>query len=267
MLQSNLVNREASGVAKTSHHSPGTFHTSQNGRDNVLSEGISCRKDISRDNTSTCMPRFQPAQLNRFLRLDPRRTVLHGVCVLGAGVIGASPPMLVGLVIDKLFRPDAPDSSIWLWWTIPALLLGSLLFAGFSYGSAYLSSVVSENAANRFQVELYRHLQRLSADFYQLNRVGEVTSRLTQDINRGIRPLYTHIVDLSSGIIMLVTAAAAIAWVSPVLLGVFLALFTLDVFIGLRALPRIYRNFQQLQDDNGALNARFCSRSRSCVCP
>jgi ABC-type multidrug transport system fused ATPase/permease subunit len=202
------------------------------------------------------MPRSPSARLNRFLRLDPGRTVLHGACILGAGVIGASPPLLVGLAIDHLFRPEAPASA-WLWWAVPGLVIGSLLLAAFSYGSAYLGAVVSENAANRFQVELYRHLQRLSADFYQLNRVGEVASRLTQDVNCGIRPLYTHITALVSGVVMLVTAAVAIGWVSPVLLGVFMALFALDVLIGLRALPRIYRNFQQLQDDNGALNAQI----------
>jgi ABC-type multidrug transport system fused ATPase/permease subunit len=203
------------------------------------------------------MPRIQLARLTRFLHLDPKRTALHAVCVLGAGVIGASPPLLVGWVIDHLFLPDAPDASSWLWWALPAFVAGSLLYAAFSYGSDYLAAVVSETAANRFQVDLYRHLQRLGADFYQLNRVGEVGSRLTQDIDRGIRPLYTHLVALASGGVMLITTAVALAWVSPVLLGVFAALFALDTFISLRAMPNIFRNFQRLQDDNGALNAQI----------
>lgn len=201
------------------------------------------------------LPRF--AELNRFLRLRPGRTALHILCIVGSGLLGASPPLLVGQVIDLLWVEKVAPPPVWFVWGLCWLIAGVVLLGVLAYGRYYLGTVISENAANRFQVELYRHLQRLSADFYQMNRVGEVTSRLTQDIHRGIRPLYVHLVDLGFGAVMLVTAAVAIAWVSPALFGVFAALFALDLVIGLRALPRIYRDFQQLQDDNGALNAQI----------
>ena len=200
-------------------------------------------------------PRF--ADFTRFLHLTPGRTALHALCIVGTAVLSSSLPAIVGWSIDNLFRPDSPPVSGWLWWAIPALLVGTALYAACSYGRDYLTIAVSEDSASRFQVDLYRHLQRLSADFYQLNRVGEVTARLTQDINRGIRPLYDHIVEMSSGLVMLVCAAATIAWMSPTLFGLFAALFALDLFIAIRTLPRIHKDSLQLQDDNGALNAQI----------
>ena len=66
----------------------------------------------------------------------------------------------------------------------------------------------------------YEHLQRLSADFYQVNRVGEVTARLTHDVNRGIRPLYFQAVELLNGGTMLVVSAVCLAFASlPLLSG------------------------------------------------
>ncbi|MFW5844934.1 MAG: ABC transporter ATP-binding protein [Planctomycetota bacterium] len=185
-----------------------------------------------------------------------RLIVPHLACVAITGVIAASPPMLVGLLVDRVQAGTALlDGHL----PLALLLLGGsgLVYLGLGFGRDHLVTVIGERAGCRFQCALYDHLQRLSADFYQASRVGEITARLTHDVDRGVRPLYRNLVEGLTGLVMLLTASCCLAWYAPSLFAVFAGLATVSIGLSLWALPAIHRNFRALQDDNGHLNAQI----------
>lgn len=57
------------------------------------------------------------------------------------------------------------------------------IFKGiFYYGQAYLLAYVGQRVVSQLRRELYSHIQRMSLGFYQRVQVGELVSRLTNDI-------------------------------------------------------------------------------------
>ncbi len=68
-----------------------------------------------------------------------------------------------------------------------AQLLGAL-FAAFvinalaSLRRAYLTAWVSEKMLMQLRLDLFEHLQRLSASFFNRARVGDIVSRLSNDL-------------------------------------------------------------------------------------
>ena len=51
------------------------------------------------------------------------------------------------------------------------------------YYRSFLPVYISSNAVKDMRLELYQHLQRLSADFYAQHKTGEIVSRMTNDIS------------------------------------------------------------------------------------
>ena len=181
---------------------------------------------------------------------------VHMACVLVAPLIGLAPPLIAAWLVDGLVAQPQATGAVFLHW-LPWLLAAGLAHLLLSWGRDHLGTVVSEHAGCSIQVSLYEHLQRLSADFYQLNQVGEITTRLTSDVNRGVRPLYGQVVEGLTGLLVLVAAALVIAWYSTPLVITFVILSVISLSVTALALPRIHRNFHRLQDANGQLSARI----------
>mgnify|MGYP001596262996 FL=1 len=108
-------------------------------------------------------------------RLIPLSLVL----LLLDGLMQAAVPGLMGYIVDELIRDAAGFARDKLWMFGLLLAAGSLVFYFVAYNQHYLVQKISRTVGVNFQVELYNHLQQLSADFYQRTHVGEITSRLT----------------------------------------------------------------------------------------
>jgi ATP-binding cassette subfamily B protein len=193
-----------------------------------------------------------------FRHLGPERRwiVVHLPCVLANGAMASVPPFLAGVFVNQLIRHPRQASFTAGEAVVTVLVVGAICTL-LHFTRNYLSTLISERVGCRFQCALYEHLQRLSADFYQVNRVGEVTARLTHDVNNGIRPLYPQAVELLNGAAMLVAACTCLALVSVPLFWVFAVLTFLSLAVGQWAIPIIIRNFEELQNVNGRLNAQI----------
>lgn len=91
----------------------------------------------------------------------------------------------VGLaVISRWLLNHYPELSeqeltfIYLW-----IAIFFIVFFVIRYFRFYLPLYISSNVIKELRQQLYRHLQRLSADFYIKHRTGEIISRMTNDIS------------------------------------------------------------------------------------
>jgi ATP-binding cassette subfamily B protein len=80
--------------------------------------------------------------------------------VIGKGELGKLTPLLLGILLIGLSR---------------AVLL---------YGRDYLFDINGAQIIRSMRLNLFRHLQGLSADFYERNNTGELMSRVKDDIDR-----------------------------------------------------------------------------------
>ena len=83
------------------------------------------------------------------------------------------------LVVDEVLVPLDFEP---LWWITPAYLGLTLLSGLVSFCDDYLSTWVGERFLLSLRTSFFRHLQRLSLDFFEGRRLGDVISRLTGEV-------------------------------------------------------------------------------------
>ncbi|HET8631792.1 MAG TPA: ABC transporter ATP-binding protein, partial [Thermomicrobiales bacterium] len=102
-----------------------------------------------------------------------------GICLVASSLLGLVLPWLIRGIIDNIFV--ARDLTL-LKQVVIALLVVFAVQAVFNFGQSYLLAYAGERLVADLRRRLYRHLQSLSAGFFDGHRVGELMSRLTNDV-------------------------------------------------------------------------------------
>ncbi|MFN8541759.1 MAG: ABC transporter transmembrane domain-containing protein [Thermomicrobiales bacterium] len=122
------------------------------------------------------------ATIWRFLRLAlPYRSALigGGLALLVSSLLGLVLPWLVRGLIDGAVVSRDTDQLPRI---IGALLAVFVVQTLFGIGQSYLLSYAGERLVADLRRRLYGHLQSLSTSFFDGRRVGELMSRLTNDV-------------------------------------------------------------------------------------
>src|SRR6476469_8277151 len=107
------------------------------------------------------------------------RTTLSIFSLLLATATALAPPLLAKYAIDDGIKQNNLGA---LWLIVAVFLLAGLANWGMSYVQTYLTGWVGERILADLRLKLFRHLQRLSLNFYERNRAGVIISRLTNDV-------------------------------------------------------------------------------------
>lgn len=120
--------------------------------------------------------------LRRIFRLSkPYRVKFYTATVLAlfASAVGLSVPLGLKALLDAVFETGDSD----LLNLIALVLMGLFILQGFlSFGSNYWLEWVGERVITDLRKSVYEHLHRLGFRFFSNNRLGEITSRLTNDV-------------------------------------------------------------------------------------
>lgn len=120
--------------------------------------------------------------LKRIFRLSkPYRTRFYIATFLAlvASAVGLSVPLGLKALLDAVFQTG--DTALLN--LIALVLLGLFILQAFlSFGSSYWLEWVGERVVTDLRKQLYEHLHRLGFRFFANCRLGEITSRLTNDV-------------------------------------------------------------------------------------
>lgn len=102
------------------------------------------------------------------------------VCILGYVLATLSLPILAGLVAKYVGEGNVPQVAYWIGIATIAFLVRSVF--------QYLENVLMMDAALKMTLDLrravYAHLHRLGLDYFESARTGDITYRLTEEIDR-----------------------------------------------------------------------------------
>ncbi|MEO5953660.1 MAG: ABC transporter ATP-binding protein [Chloroflexia bacterium] len=120
--------------------------------------------------------------LARLLRLAApywRQLVISAVCLVITSLLTLAFPIIITRIVDSA-NSKGDASTI----TNFALILIGIFVVQFifNFGQSYLLSYTGERLVADLRKNLYAHLQSLSLSFYDNQRVGELTSRLSNDV-------------------------------------------------------------------------------------
>lgn len=167
--------------------------------------------------------RVDRATLWRLLALAaPYRWALigGGICLILASLLGLVLPWLVRGLIDGVVLTRNTDV---LRRTVFALLAAFVAQAGVNIAQGYLLSYAGERLVADLRRRLYGHLQGLSTGFFDGRRVGELMSRLTNDVGAIQASLTSNLLSFFQQLVMLIGAVALVILTDWRMAGIVLA--------------------------------------------
>ncbi|MEM6963761.1 MAG: ABC transporter transmembrane domain-containing protein [Bacteroidota bacterium] len=140
-------------------------------------------------------------------------------------------PFLIGKMMDIAAGKDFYDLSLNdIFW----VMVGVLAVQGIvSYVRVLLFARLSEKGIADLRLALYEKLVSLPIVFYEQNRVGELMSRLTSDVERLYNAFSITIAEFLRQIILLIVGLLFLAIYTPQLASVMLFTFPVAVIFGL----------------------------------
>ena len=205
------------------------------------------RRDVSSEPAITT-----PINWRRLIRsLGPYkgRMSLAIMALAIASALGLSFPLVIVRLLDSVLKQQDPGQL-----NLLALALGGifLLQAAFTFFQSYSLSYVGEHIILDLRTTLYRHLQALSLDFYANRRVGEIISRLSNDVTQVRTLLTNNVTQLLSNLISLIGSVVIVFLLNSNLVGfvVILALAIVGFAVGF---GRYFQKFSTKVQDNLAL--------------
>ncbi len=185
------------------------------------------------------------ARLLRFVRPYWRRLALAGGILILNSLAGLTLPLVVRNVVDSALV----QRSFGLLDRVTLLLLGLfVLQAVLGFGQAYLLGWTGERVVANLRQHLYGHLHAMPLRFFANTRVGELLSRLGNDVTTIQNAVTDTLLSLLSNTIMLAGGVVIIFVMAWRLTVVMLAVVPLAV-VGMILLGRLVRRLsRQVQD-------------------
>jgi ABC-type multidrug transport system fused ATPase/permease subunit len=172
------------------------------------------------------------------------------------GVIQSRIPVLLKELLDGITQNAALFIRERLsWFGITVLILsGSWYLIATTHH--YIISKISVQLMTRLRVNLYSYLQKLSMDFYQKTRIGEITSRLTGDIvNAGT--LYRTFNYIFWSLSLIIPSGITIVRINWRLSIVFFVLLFITSAFTVAIIPMLRRRQREVLNQSGRINAQI----------
>jgi ATP-binding cassette subfamily B protein len=173
------------------------------------------------------------------------------IAIVFSTLFSLAQPFLVGNGIDRL-RQGRPQEEV-LW--IAAIILGIAAVQGVTdFFGRYLINEVSRIVEYQLRNDLFAHLQRQQASFFQGLHTGDIMARATNDLTAVRQFLGPGLSNSVRTVLMFLMASAfmlTINWQLALILIFFMPMVSLSfVLIG----RRMHKRFEQVQAQFGALS-------------
>ncbi len=164
-------------------------------------------------------------------------------------------PYIVGIMLDVAQGKEVPVQLDL--WQIALLLVVVLAFQGVvSYFRVMLFARVSEGSSADIRKAVYQKLISLPVVFFEKSRVGELVSRMTNDIEKIYNTFYFVLAEFIRQIIILIGGVAFLAWQTPKLAGVMLLTFPVIVVGAMifgRRIRKLSKERQEILGDSNTI--------------
>jgi ATP-binding cassette subfamily B protein len=137
-----------------------------------------------------------------------------GILALAAAAFELVPPFVIRDVIDKHLATGRTAGLV----ALAVLYLAAVAATQtLTFLSGYLAATVAQRVLSDVRTRLFAHVQRLPASYFDRVPIGDVISRCTADVDALETVFSSSVAVLLANLVRLVTIAAAMIALSPVL--------------------------------------------------
>src|SRR5437667_8629779 len=111
------------------------------------------------------------------------------ICILAGSLLELAVPWVMGfLLLDTVVKEARLDQLPRVVFLLVAIFLGQ---KGVGFLQDYFQELANQRLVHRLRCDLFRHLQHMPVRFFDRGRTGEITARVTSDIDsvEGFLPL------------------------------------------------------------------------------
>ena len=186
------------------------------------------------------------ARLLAFARPHWRMATLGIVLSLASTSAALVPPYLTMPLVDNVLIPKqagqpVPFSAVW--WYLGGLTAAAVIAWLLAWAQTWTLAWVSERIAAGLRVQTYAHIQRLSLDFFQGKRTGDLISRVGSDTDRINIFLSVNLIEFASNVMLMVLTVGVLIWLNPRLALLTLLPFPFVVWLVYSVRERLRRGF------------------------
>ncbi|MGZ4141278.1 MAG: ABC transporter ATP-binding protein [Actinomycetota bacterium] len=178
---------------------------------------------------------------------------------VGAGFLGAVPPLLLRALVDKALPPRHHDSHLVLILAIAGVAV-AVVSAAANLASRYLSSRVGEGLIFDLRSKLFDHVQRMPIAFFTRTQTGALISRLNNDVVGAQSAMTGTLGSVVTSLITVATTVAVMLYLNWELTLLALALLPAFVIPSKRVGKRLQRITREQMGLNAAMNATMQER-------
>ena len=162
-------------------------------------------------------------------------------------------PEMMGRAVDSIGKQSAGDIVVLVAWMAVFAILTAI--------TRIFSRIWIFNAARAAEYDLrsdlFGHCMRLSPGYYRAHPVGDVMSRLTNDVQT-VRAVWGFgIVSLGNALLAFVSVLGVMIWTDPLVTAVVILPFPLIYVVGQAMSKRIYGTMRAVQGELGSLSSRI----------
>lgn len=173
-------------------------------------------------------------------------------------VVRLAEPWPLRVVVDRVLNDDATPLSEKNTLLI-ASALGLLLIVGtaalLDYWSSRLLSAAGLHLASDVRSTVFTHLQRLSLDFHGRQQVGDISSRVTSDVDRAQDMLVQSLAVIGPNVALMIGMFVVMVTIDAVFAAMALALSPLLVFAVHRSTIRLKQTSRRARKADGQVAA------------
>jgi len=184
----------------------------------------------------------------------PYTKMIIGTLVLILTTTGLS--LLTPLILRDLIDRTIPEENIKrLIYSAILLLFIPVLRGGLLVVQRWLNARIGEGVIYDLRVALYAHLQQMSLHFFTHTRIGELMSRLNNDVVGAQTAISTTLVDLITNFVQAVAVLLVMLKLDWRLTLISVAVFPLFIVIARKMGARLRNIARQQMDLNAQMNA------------
>lgn len=136
------------------------------------------------------------------------KLLLAGLAMLLATGASLLMPYLSKVAVDRFIAQREPRGLAIL--AVLYLALSGIYWLG-AYWKGYLAGWVGQHVVHDLRKDLYRHVLRQSMHFYGQERIGQIVSRLSNDVNTLSEVVSSGLLNLVGDLLMIVGVVVAMA--------------------------------------------------------
>lgn len=168
---------------------------------------------------------------------------------ISCAVLIAAIDLTFPLITRSALYEMLPGKMYQLFFTVMIAALGCYLLRSFlNYIVAYLGHTFGIRVEADIRADLFRHMQRMSFDFYDSNRTGQLMSRLTTDLfdltelaHHGPEDLLTSVLTIVGALIVM----ASIRWELALIVAATIPVFLVVVMTMRRSMAKASRAMKE----------------------